>query len=296
MATIYGTFTYFKGVFDAYYHDTLVGTRQNDTIYGLGGDDEIWGSAGNDVMYGGSGDDIIRPGTPQYDDTTPDWGIDEVYGGIGDDQIFGGSNNDIFDGGPGLDGLYGGGGDDEIAGGADTDWILGEDGNDDLFGGDGSDELHGGPGFDELFGGEGSDLLNGGAHGDILWGGAGGDALTGGSSYDTFKYIFPVSESSVDNPDQIMDFSATEGDLIDLSETMGPTAFNYAEDTISGSGCNDAKLYAASLLDGSNMYAFVTDQVDGYLFADFNEDGTIDTGIILVGLTKVSDFDYYNML
>jgi Ca2+-binding RTX toxin-like protein len=278
MAKIYGTFTYFNGVFNDDYDDTLFGTAEDDIIYGLGGDDVI------NLEGRFLGNPLFR-------------GIDEAYGGDGNDKIFGSSNRDILDGGEGLDQLYGGGGDDELSGGADTDWILGEEGNDDLFGGDSYDELHGGSGFDELSGGEGNDVLNGGTEDDKLWGGPGGDSLTGGSGSDTFKYVFAASESSVDNPDQIMDFSAIEGDLIRLSETVQPAPNNYEEDTIdSGSGYNAAKLYAASLLNGSHMYAFVTDKVNGYLFADFNEDGTIDTGIILVGLTSTSDIDWYNML
>jgi hypothetical protein len=41
MAKTYGTWTYFNGVFNDDYDDTLFGTAENDIIYGLGGDDVI---------------------------------------------------------------------------------------------------------------------------------------------------------------------------------------------------------------------------------------------------------------
>jgi hypothetical protein len=82
------------------------------------------------------------------------------------------------------------------------------------------------------------------------------------------------------------------------------------EDTIGalhgvGAGYDAAKKHAESLLTGGKTYAFVTDQVDGYLFVDWVQaDGEgvdggvyagVEVGIILKGLTSISDFDSYNI-
>lgn len=56
----------------------------------------------------------------------------------------------------------------------------------------------------------------------------------------------------------------------------------------------------ATLLNSDKAYAFVTDEVDGYLFVDAQSGGPvsdveIEMGIILVGLTAVSDFEFTNL-
>src|SRR5262245_11528116 len=260
-----------------------------DNIWDRMFDDWVWGDA---LMQGGDGSESTRAGIPGniYRDT---------LGTDGNDTIFGGDKDDVFDGGKGLDAIYGGGGNDEISGGPDTDWLFGEDDQDNLFGGDGADQLYGGPGLDRLHGNEGNDWLDGESGDDFLSGGGDGDWLTGGSGFDTFSYIFAGSESSVDHPDQIMDFS-TADDVIDLP--VSPLPSDYTEDTIGyGKGYDAAKIKAVSLVNDSLLtdsytYAFVTDGVNGYLFADFEENGTIDTGIILVGLTSLSDFDFTDII
>jgi Ca2+-binding RTX toxin-like protein len=231
----------------------------------------------------------------------------------GNDEFFGGSNDDILKGGKGLDALYGEGGDDWIYGGADTDWLSGDDGNDHLFGEDGCDQLYGGDGGDELYGGELNDWLVGNQGNDILVGGGDADGLTGGSGYDTFQFEFPKDwlfvppDSSVDNPDQIMDFSSAD-DLIDLQGwDLNPLPAQYAEDTIGyNAGYAAAKMHAESLFDGGTRYVFVTDKVDGYLFVDWlqaDDDEQFpglyegaEMGVILVGLTNVSDFDFTDII
>jgi Ca2+-binding RTX toxin-like protein len=311
MATISGTFIWKNGFPYDNYDDTLVGTSRDDTIYGLGGDDEIWAGAGFDVVYGGYGNDIIYLEDP--DIITPKnnlLGPEKAYGQDGNDQIFGGSNDDIIDGGEGLDTLKGGGGKDEISGGADIDWIFGEDGPDKLSGGTGNDHLFGGSGYDNLSGDLGYDKLDGGIHDDVLQGGAGGDVLIGGSGYDTFYYLYG-SESHVDNPDVIVDFSSMD-DQIDIEAVHwgGPVGNYCVKDTISyGAGYQAARAHAESLFGNSlpndPSFVFVTDQVNGYLFGDFEPEidsadneinEIIDIGIVLQGLTSISDFDQLDVM
>lgn len=249
------------------------------------------------------------------DDTT--YGFDEKKEGSdivsvnstgtdGNDQTFGGPNDDTIKGGKGLDALYGEGGDDYLYGGADRDWLFGGDNNDYLFGEGGPDEMYGDSGDDELYGGESNDFLDGGPGMDILVGGEGADWLTGGSEPDRFLFIngsLFETDSPSSNPDMIMDYNWKEGDIIVVEGSeQAPSFDNYEEATIGyGAGYDAAKDYAESLLLNSDKaYAFVTDQVDGYLFVDAQSGGTtsdaaIEMGIILVGLTSESDFEWTNV-
>ncbi|WP_421738824.1 type I secretion C-terminal target domain-containing protein [Caulobacter sp.] len=82
----------------------------------------------------------------------------------------------------------------------------------------GSDFLFGGLGSDRANGGYGNDIISAGAGNDFLTGDSDDDLLIGGLGADTFQYI----DRRFDR-DTIADFSASEGDRIDLS------ALNIAE-------------------------------------------------------------------
>jgi Ca2+-binding RTX toxin-like protein len=262
----------------------LVGNRdEGDTVYGPSPDD--------------TGDGYNGPGNPQ--DSSRD-----TQGGDDNDQIFGGRTDDTIKGDEGLDALYGGDGNDSLYGGADTDWLFGEGDQDQLYGEDGSDQLYGGAGHDHLYGGEESDWLDGGTGDDLLVGGADADWLTGGSGYDQFEFDIAGNwfnpDSPAFNPDMIMDFSATDDVIVLVGSELEPLPANYVEDTIDyGAGYDAAKTQAMSLLSGDKTYAFVTDQVDGYLFIEpLTEPYTAfeTVGIVLKGQTSVSDFDWNNVL
>lgn len=70
-----------------------------------------------------------------------------------------------------------------------------------------------------LDGGTGADTLTGGLGDDILTGGAGADTLTGGSGVDTFRF-----DRAGGAPDHVTDFSAAQGDIIDLHDLLGAEA------------------------------------------------------------------------
>ncbi|HEX5080324.1 MAG TPA: type I secretion C-terminal target domain-containing protein, partial [Geminicoccaceae bacterium] len=93
--------------------------------------------------------------------------------------------------------------DSRLEGGDGTDLFSGRSGNDELFGNGGADLLDGG---------EGNDILDGGPGSDLLFGGPGNDILTGGEGADTFFML-----SLPDRGDQILDFNADEGDVLNLS-------------------------------------------------------------------------------
>lgn len=103
----------------------------------------------------------------------------------------------------------------------DPNQLSGTDGNDPISGRGGDDLLDGGEGDDLLDGGEGNDFLVGGPGSDLLFGGPGNDTLSGdefprddlnpGGADRFFLLSLP------DRGDQILDFNAEEGDVLDLS-------------------------------------------------------------------------------
>jgi Ca2+-binding RTX toxin-like protein len=103
-----------------------------------------------------------------------------------------------------------------INGTAGGDTLNGTAGADTINGLAGVDTLNGLAGNDVLNGGDGDDTLNGGDGNDILVGGIGRDTMTGGAGADTFRFIGP-GFAEVGTRDRILDFSSTQGDLIDLS-------------------------------------------------------------------------------
>lgn len=175
-----------------------VGNSLDNTITGNIGDNDLRGRGGADTMSGGAGDDKLFGAA----------GNDVLSGDEGDDRLWGGADNDTLNGAEANDDLSGGRGVDVLAGG---------DGEDELRGGAGHDTLDGGDDDDRLFGGRGNDSLAGGEGEDWLLGGPGKDIVTGGLDADTFVFIRVFHSLPGDQRDEITDFAAAEGDVIDLS-------------------------------------------------------------------------------
>jgi Ca2+-binding RTX toxin-like protein len=95
-----------------------------------------------------------------------------------------------------------------------------------IIGGDGLDTLLAGAGNDRLFGGNSADTLVGGLGSDVQYGGAGADV---------FAY------TAGDGNDRILDFSAVDGDKVDLTGV-----------SFTGTGATDN---IAVLSDGSTIVA-----------------------------------------
>src|SRR5690606_24405581 len=88
--------------------------------------------------------------------------------------------------------------------------LRGTDGRDLMIATDGGNTLRGLAGDDVLIGGAGDDLLDGGEGDDRLEGNGGENRLFGGPGAD----VFVIADGAAD---LLMDFSAAEGDRIDLS-------------------------------------------------------------------------------
>jgi hypothetical protein len=235
-------------------------------------------------------------------------GHDRLVGRAGADTLLGGEGSDTLDGGLGADSMVGGAGNDtyvidhlldvalELAGGG-TDqvnsalsWTLGDNmerltlvgtagltgtGNNlsnGLFGNDGANRLEGLLGNDTLSGGAGADTLLGGRGNDVLQGGAGADSLVGGDGRDRFLFL---SATEADG-DVVADFSAAQGDTIDLRPMLtGDQTFIWI-DSAGFSGVARELRFAAGILEG-----------------DLGGDGTADFKISLSNVASLNELSIW---
>jgi len=184
--------------------DQITGSSFDDILLGHDGNDTIAGHGGFDQIYGGAGDDVIT--------TEVNIGSAQsfVRGEEGNDLILGGINFDDLNGNQGADTIHGAGGADWVVGGQGNDLLFGDDGADIVYGNMGADTLDGGAGADLVRGGQDADSLSGGAGNDWLSGDMGDDTIAGGSGADTFHISVRAGL------DRVIDFSAAEGDRVQL--------------------------------------------------------------------------------
>jgi len=145
-----------------------------------------------------------------------------------------------------------------------------------LSGGAGADMLTGGNGDDVLNGLAGNDTIRGGLGDDRIAGGAGADQIWGGAGADTFVFrTVGDSGPGAEARDIIRDFSAAEGDRIDLSgidasaRTTGNQPFGLAGDHFTR--------VAGQLIQTVSGHDLV---VQG----DLNGDGRADFAFVLAGV------------
>jgi hypothetical protein len=210
--------------------DLIIGNAAANVLEGGGGDDELYGGAGDDRLQGAWGDDRLFGGSGA--DTVQDWGgVNYLRGGDGDDSISGGSAQfDDLHGNQGNDTIAGGPGGDWLVGGQGSDLIVAADGADILYGNLGDDTLRGGAGAEIVRGGQGNDSLAGGAGADWLAGDRGDDTLTGGAGADVFHTF---AEAGID---RVLDFSAAEGDRVQLLPGASWTAVQVGADVVVSTG------------------------------------------------------------
>jgi serralysin len=152
---------------------------------------------------------------------------------------------------------------DTRIGGDGSDGVTGLAGNDVLYGRDGNDWVGGGVGADKLFGEAGD---------DVLYGGAGNDTLFGAAGADTFVY-YVTSDSTAAATDVIRDFSAAQGDILDVS--LVDANANLAGDqafTLVGSFTGVPGQMTVSTVSTTSTVSF-----------DTNGDGAADMVITVVG-------------
>lgn len=176
------------------------------------------------------------------------------------------------------DTIYGFGGNDVINGLGGDDKLYGSDGADTLRGGAGADSLAGGVGSDDVDGGDGDDVLimDNDQVADLYTGGAGADRFDTG--LDMFSYGF----SSLANMDRITDFSASEGDRVDIHASRGQLNGTYLI------WYGELSSAAFSLKEGDALptpgqYGFRgvstwTDASYRYLIIDIDQNGVLGAG------------------
>ena len=220
-------------------NDTLLGLAGNDTLFGNGGDDWLDGGVGNDILYGGAGNDTYVVET----------------------------NNDIIT-------ELAGEGTDTVRTALSSYTLKAEVENltytgTAAFKGTGTDDAN------VITGGIGADKLYGLGGADTLIGGAGKDSLYGGAGADTFVYT-SAADTTVADYDYIADFSAAEGDIIDLSAI---------DANVVGGTSDDAFVYV-----GSAAFSGTAGELrfsGGMLQGDTDGDGIADLAIKLSGTSSL---------
>lgn len=241
----------------------LFGNGGNDNLFGNGGDDLLTVGAGTHVLDGGGGTDTADLGgnggsegpitvSLALQGTAQVTGISSVV--LTSFENLSGSQFD--------DALTGDGANNVVAGSGGADALVGGDGNDRLLG----DGLIAPDGFGPITTFEEDPFLPGGD--DVLTGGLGQDALHGGGGADRFAFT-SIADSTTRHSDEIMDFDATEGDLIDLSAidsdeaTAGDEAFAFIGDTAFSNTAGELRV------ESRGGRTFVEGDVDGDGRADF---------------------------
>jgi Ca2+-binding RTX toxin-like protein len=210
----------------------LMGHAGNDTIYGEGGDDHLYGEEGNDTIDGGSGHDYMNGGAGNdtyYVDHFDDYVDEQQFYATGIDLVRSSVSHTLF---AGVENL-------ELIGTA----AISATGN-------------------EL-----DNVLLGNSVSNVLRGFGGQDIINGGAGADTFQFG-AVDEAGLSRVfcDQLPDFSAAEGDRIDLSlidanpNVGGNQAFTFIG--------NDAAFTGAA---GEVRY-----DTAGYVEGDVNGDAIAD--------------------
>lgn len=279
--------------------DRLEGGAGSDQLNGGDGDDLLAGDAGErDTLNGGAGSDTVGYAGAdrgvivdfdvqltwdgQLNDTLSS--VENAVGTDFDDIFFGSSANNVIDGGRGgADDIRGYDGNDTVSYASsergviiDLDVQLTFDGVaqdrlqsiENARGSAFADIVFGSAEGNRIEGGAGADQLNGYGGADILVGGADADVLFGGADADRFVFT-ALSDSRVDASDRITDFSAAEGDLIDLSGidanagSVGDQAFVFV------SAFSGAAGQAVLSFDGAANRTTLTLDVDGDSQADF---------------------------
>ena len=140
-------------------------------------------------------------------------------------------------------------------------------------------------GGDQFQGGAGVDTFNGLDGNDVMIGGGGADRLTGGLGADLFKYLgLGDAPYFLVRSEKITDFSAAEGDRIDLSaiDAKSNTVFN---DAFTYLGLAD---FSPTNATGQLIFDYDETLNLGGLFGSVNADATPELAIWLPGVSSLS--------
>ncbi|MFM6829007.1 MAG: M10 family metallopeptidase C-terminal domain-containing protein [Novosphingobium sp.] len=145
-----------------------------------------------------------------------------------------------------------------------------------LTGDGGTNTLLGMSGDDGLYGLAGNDVLRAGNGDDVLAGGLGADKLSGGIGADLFQFN-AVAESTLVRQDEILDFSESSGDKLDLTRI----------DAVSQVAGNQAFFMGGDVFSGQAGELIQVQDGDGLLLlGDTNGDGMAEFSVMLHGVLQ----------
>ena len=170
--------------------------------------------------------------------------------------------------------IYGTQGDDTLTGTAGDDFINGLGGNDILAGLGGADRLVGGDGADTIDGGAGDDIIAVDAADGAV------DILTGGTGADRFLFSLYGQSSTRLATDRITDFSAAEGDRIDLNYSNGGLRWAGAV-TTPGFNLTVGQSFGAGVAAFSDVWTWSSGG-STWLIIDTNNNETLDNWDLVI--------------
>lgn len=237
----------------------------------------------------------VAPGDRAWDSLPgyPDVGVASVFDGDPSNDAgaasplpltFGTNGPDVMTADAGSTGVlfFGENGKDKLTGSSAADGLVGGAGRDTINGKGGADDIYGDKGADTLKGGGGEDAIDGGNGRDMLKGGGDGDLLHGGNGADRFK-ITAVDQSSVSDPDTIVDFG-NGNDRIDLRKIDAKPA-DKGDDAFRFIGMRDF-----TGREGQLRYEHTGG--DTIVYGDTDGDAAADLAIHLTGIHDLSDSDF----
>ena len=136
--------------------------------------------------------------------------------------------------------------------------------------------LNGGGTTELIFGLDGDDILTGGGGNDYLSGGPGADTLTGDGGADTFAWQSGDNDGSLD---QIADFVAGDGDVIDVSQLL--VGFDEGTSVLSdylrttGAGPATLQVDVDGVAGGTNFQDLVVFDNGGQSLDDLRTNGNL---------------------
>ena len=237
----------------------IYGNSLSNQLRGNGGLDRFVGRAGDDVYYVDSFNDAVFENAGE--------GSDSIYAALDAGGAYTIADHVEF---LVLSGFFS----ISAFGNGANNFLYGNNAGNVLDGGSGNDSLLGLIGPDVIYGGAGSDTIQGGEGDDFLYGQAGRDNLFGETGADRFIFT-SITESAVFDWDQIYDFSAGEGDLIDLSAIDANTA----------TGGDQAFTFVSSFTAqaGQAVLTFGAGTNTTRLDLDQNGDGAADFQLVING-------------
>jgi Ca2+-binding RTX toxin-like protein len=284
--------------------DTMDLSHFNPTLGGVTVDLVAGTASGGEVETGETFRNIENIVATHYDDVlTGDHhdnffevrgGADRVDGGEGIDSVLFSGSGSVFDEGLKISlaaGTVSGGNSggstftniENVIGGFGGDFIWGDSADNMLSGSDGADRIYGGGGNDTLIGGMGAYFSENFAPASGIPGIPANDSLSGGAGADIFVFT-ALYDSDIPRADVISDFSASEGDKIDLSSFYAgyPQEGDPIDLTFVGYRNFSGEAGELHLVHGDTSTNLEID-VNGDLAADFR--------VTLVGVTETLDGD-----